>query len=80
MGILPMEFTNGDSADSLGLTGQEQYSIDLKNGNLTPNEELVVKVSNGKTFKVKSRIDTDIEVDYFKHGGILPFVIRNLIK
>lgn len=80
MGILPMEFTNGENADSLGLTGKEQFSIDLKNGNLKPNEELEVKVSNGKTFKVKSRIDTDIEVDYFKHGGILPYVIRNLIK
>ena len=47
---------------------------------MKPNEILEVKVSNGKTFKVKSRIDTDIEVEYFKNGGILHYVIRNLIK
>lgn len=80
MGILPLEFQNGESADSLGLTGKEQFSIDLKNGNMKPNDVFEVKVKGGKSFKVKSRIDTDIEVEYFKHGGILQYVIRNLIK
>lgn len=80
MGILPMEYLNGENADSLGLTGMETFDIDIKKGNLKVGEILSVKTSSGKTFKVKVRIDTDIEVDYFKNGGILPYVIRNLIK
>ena len=80
MGILPMEFLNGETADSLGLTGMEQYSVDLRKGDLKVGETLDVRTSTGKSFKVKARIDTDIEVEYFKHGGILPYVIRNLIK
>lgn len=80
MGILPMEYLNGQNADSLGLTGMETFDIDIKNGNLKVGEVIEVKTSSGKSFKVKVRIDTDIEVDYFKNGGILPYVIRNLIK
>lgn len=52
----------------------------MKGGQLKPGEILTVKISNGKSFQVKCRIDTDIEVEYFKNGGILPYVIRNLIK
>ena len=80
MGILPCEFVNGQSADSLGLSGKEQFTIKLKNGNLKVNEELEVTTSEGKSFTVKSRLDTDIEIEYFKNGGILQYVIRNLIK
>lgn len=47
---------------------------------MKPNEVLNVEVSNGKNFKVKSRIDTDIEVEYFKNGGILQYVLRSLLK
>jgi aconitate hydratase len=71
MGILPCEFLPGENADSLGLTGKEQFNISLNNGNLNVNDEIVVTTNEGKSFKVKSRLDTDIEIEYFKHGGIL---------
>lgn len=79
MGILPCEFLQGESADSLGLTGKERFSIKLNNGNMKVNDKLEVTTDQGKTFTVKSRLDTDIEIEYFKHGGILQYVIRNLI-
>lgn len=79
MGILPCEFLKGESADSLGLTGKERFSIDLNKGDLGVNSTLEVRTDSGKTFKVKSRIDTDIEIEYFKNGGILQYVLRRLI-
>ena len=79
MGILPLEFLNGESADSLGLTGTEQFTIKLNAGNLKVNEVLTVQTSTGKTFQAKSRIDTEIEVEYFKNGGILHYVLRKMI-
>jgi len=75
-----LEFKSGESADSHGLTGEEQFSIDLNGGALKPGQEVEVHVKGGKTFKVKSRIDTDVEVEYFKNGGILHFVLRRLAK
>lgn len=71
MGILPCEFLKGESADTLGLTGREQFNINLNNGKLNVNDEIEVTTNEGKTFKVKSRLDTDIEIEYFKNGGIL---------
>lgn len=62
MGILPLEFREGENADSLGLTGKERYSIDLHGGNLKVNQDVVVKVDNGKSFTTKCRLDTDVEV------------------
>ncbi|EGR29895.1 hypothetical protein IMG5_146680 [Ichthyophthirius multifiliis] len=80
MGILPCEFLNCQNADSLGLTGKEKFSIDLKNGNLKVNEVLNVITDNGKTFQVKARLDTDVEVAYYQNGGILQYVLRKLVK
>ena len=80
MGILPLEFNEGESADSLGLSGKETFDIDLNNGDLKPGEELEVKASNGKRFKVKCRIETEVEAAYFKNGGILRFVIRKMLS
>lgn len=77
MGILPLEFREGENADTLGLTGKERYTIDLQGGNLKVNQEVVVKVDDGRTF-TKCRLDTDVEVQYFKHGGILLYVLRKL--
>lgn len=79
MGILPLEFINGENADSLGLNGTETFSIKLNGGDLKVNEVITVTASNGKTFKAKSRIDTEIEVEYFKNGGILHYVLRKMI-
>lgn len=78
MGILPLEFREGENADTLGLTGKERYTIDLQGGNLKVNQEVVVKVDDGRTFITKCRLDTDVEVQYFKHGGILLYVLRKL--
>jgi aconitate hydratase len=78
MGILPLEFKNGENADSLGLTGKERYSVDLQEGNLKVNQDVVVKVEGGKEFVTKCRLDTDVEVQYFKNGGILLYVLRKL--
>jgi aconitate hydratase len=78
MGILPLVFQNGENADSLNLTGKERFSIALNGGNLTVNQELTVTVNDGRTFNVKTRLDTDVEVVYFKNGGILQYVLKKL--
>jgi len=83
MGVLPLQFTGSDTAQSLGITGDEQISISGLD-NIRPQQELTVSIrfsdGNTKTIKVKSRIDTAIEVDYYKHGGILPYVLRELVS
>ncbi|MEE9347732.1 MAG: aconitate hydratase AcnA [Robiginitomaculum sp.] len=81
MGVLPLEFTNGESWTSLGMSGDETVSIGgIKN--ITPRSEIDVSITfaNGKTktIKAKVRIDTENELEYFKHGGILHYVLRNL--
>nr|AND95650.1 Aconitate hydratase, cytoplasmic [Vitrella brassicaformis] len=80
MGVLPLQFVDGQTGESLGLSGSERFSIAMKGGDFTPGELIEVKVSNGTSFKVKCRIDTDVEVVYFKHGGILQYVLRKLAK
>lgn len=80
MGVMPLQFLDGESADSLGLTGKEQFTIDLSQIS-RPGQEFEVQVKNNdklKSFRVKARIDTDIEVEYYKHGGILNYVLRKL--
>jgi aconitate hydratase len=82
MGVLPLQFLGADSAQSLDLKGDETIDI-LLPGELRPQQELemVVRSAAGgeRRVKVKSRIDTAIEVDYYRHGGILPYVLRELI-
>lgn len=78
MGVLPLQFKQGENADTLGLTGHEQYTIDVDYDNLRPGQEITVHVSNGKKFTTKSRLDTDVEIEYYKGGGILPYVLRKL--
>jgi aconitate hydratase len=82
MGVLPLQFLGSDSAQSLGLKGDETVDV-LGLDDLHPQQELtlVVTRADGSTreLKVRSRIDTAIEVDYYRHGGILPYVLRELI-
>jgi aconitate hydratase len=82
MGILPLQFADGASVESLGLTGEEVFDIAGISGELTPRQRFEVKATapdgSVKTFGVISRIDTPIEVDYYKHDGILPYVLRQL--
>lgn len=78
MGILPLQFKEGESADSLGFTGKETFSFELGD-TLRVGQEVNVTASNGTTFQVKCRLDTDPEVAYYINGGILRYVLRKLI-
>ena len=83
MGVLPLQFKGDDTVEKLGITGEETFEI-LGMDKLKPqqNMTLVITAKSGKQNKVSllSRIDTSIEVDYFKHGGILPYVLRELLE
>ncbi len=83
MGVLPLQYLPGESRASLGLTGREIYSIRGIAGDLEPGKRLTVTATDerGKTtsFEVTARIDTPVELDYYRHGGILQFVLRQLI-
>jgi aconitate hydratase len=83
MGVLPLQFIGDDSVQSLGITGNETYDLKGLEGEIKPQQlaTLVIHRANGETTeaKVLLRIDTPIEVDYYKHGGILPFVLRQLL-
>jgi aconitate hydratase len=82
MGVLPLQFMGSDSVASLGITGEEEIAI-YGLEDIRPQQELTLQITykdgNKRQVKVKSRIDTAIEVDYYKHGGILPYVLRELI-
>jgi len=78
MGILPCVFKEGESADTLGLNGKEQFSIDLPAAATQVSMDIVVTTSTGKTFTVVSRLDTEVELVYFKHEGILNYMLRKL--
>ncbi len=84
MGVIPCEFVNGESRQSLGLTGFETISIEGMSDTMTPRAALTVKAvaADGatKTFQVRSRIDTPEELNYYRNGGILPYVLRNLAR
>ena len=82
MGVLPCQFKGGDSAESLGIRGDEEFDV-LGLDNIKPQMDvtLVIRRKDGTKQEVKllARIDTPIEVDYYKHGGILPYVLRELV-
>lgn len=83
MGVLPLQFQEQDSAESLELTGEEQFAILGFDGNFRPEQMLMLEIShNGKKREVPllSRLDTPTEVEYYRHGGILPYVLRQLIR
>nr|XP_019955633.1 PREDICTED: cytoplasmic aconitate hydratase [Paralichthys olivaceus] len=77
MGVIPLEYLPGDTADSLGLTGRERYTIPIPE-QLTPRMLVDVQLNTGKTFQVRMRFDTDVELAYFHHGGILNYMIRKM--
>jgi aconitate hydratase len=84
MGVLPLVFKPGENANTLDLSGYEKYFILGINDDIKPRQELTVLAANDegevKTFHVIARLDTPIDVDYYKNGGILPTVLRNLAK
>ena len=79
MGVLPLQYLNGESADSLGLTGKEEISVNITD-DVKPRDILTVtaKSEDGtvKTFQALARFDSEVEVDYYRHGGILQMVLR----
>ncbi|KAL5752405.1 hypothetical protein ACOSQ2_022912 [Xanthoceras sorbifolium] len=82
MGIVPLCFKSGQDAVTLELTGHERYTIDLPSNvsEIRPGQDVSVVTDNGKSFTCTVRFDTEVELAYFDHGGILQYVIRNLIK
>uniref|UniRef100_A0A8C4NMC1 Cytoplasmic aconitate hydratase n=1 Tax=Eptatretus burgeri TaxID=7764 RepID=A0A8C4NMC1_EPTBU len=79
MGIIPLEFASGESAETLGLTGRERYTINLP-ADLRPRMLVTIQIDVGKSFQVTARFDTDVELVYFRHGGILNYMIRQILK
>ena len=84
MGVLPLEFTNGETRQSLALTGFETFDIDGLDAKLAPRSTLTVRATNAdgntKRFTVLCRIDTPEELNYYTNGGILPYVLRSLAR
>ncbi|XP_039141389.1 aconitate hydratase, cytoplasmic isoform X1 [Dioscorea cayenensis subsp. rotundata] len=80
MGIIPLCFKAGEDADSLGLTGHERYTVNLPSNvsDIKPGQDVTVTTDSGKSFTCTLRFDTEVELAYYNHGGILPYVIRNL--
>jgi aconitate hydratase len=82
MGVLPLQFIGADSWQSLGLTGRETIDV-VPSPDLKPQSEAMIVVTrpDGQRQEVRVilRIDTPIEVDYYRHGGILPYVLRQLL-
>jgi aconitate hydratase len=82
MGVLPLQFKEGENRESLGLTGFERYTIEIDD-TVTPLQTVRVSATDGegtvKQFDVLCRIDTQVEVDYYRNGGILHSVLRRFV-
>ncbi len=83
MGVLPLQFAEGTNAQSLGLNGSEVYSVTGLSESIQPGQNLTLEITRAdgpaQAVPVKLRIDTPIEIDYYRHGGILQFVLRELL-
>jgi aconitate hydratase len=84
MGVLPLQFLPGESASSLGIAGTEAFDIEAISADFTPGSHLTVSAlsTNGKTraFRALARLDTPVEVEYYRDGGILQTVLRNIMQ
>ena len=78
MGIIPLQFMPGENAEFLGLTGKEKYSVNLPSA-LKPGDEVKVSMDTGQEFKAIARFDTDVELVYFRHRGILNYMVRQML-
>jgi aconitate hydratase len=83
MGVLPLEFQPGQTAASLGLTGRERFDVEGIGEGLKPGKTLTVRATaddgTATTFTVTARVDTPDDVEYYRHGGLLPYVLRGLL-
>ena len=84
MGVLPLQFKEGTTAQSLKLDGTESYDLLGLTTKIRPQQDLTLKITRAdggvEEVPVRCRIDTPIEIDYYQHGGILPYVLRQLIS
>jgi aconitate hydratase len=84
MGILPLQFTTGEGRKSLDLTGAEEFDVDGLDNALRPRQTVTVRAQtprgDSREFQVLVRIDTDVEVEYYRHGGVLQYVLRRLLR
>ena len=83
MGVLPLQFREGTTAQSLHLDGQETYDVIGLSPALKPQQDLTLRITrkdgSSEDVSVRCRIDTPIEIDYYQHGGILPYVLRQIL-
>lgn len=78
MGVIPLQYLPGDTAEALGLTGFEQFDINIPD-DIQPGQYITVNTDTGKEFKVIVRFDTEVDLTYYKHGGILNYMIRKML-
>ncbi|XP_008200453.2 cytoplasmic aconitate hydratase [Tribolium castaneum] len=78
MGIIPLQFLPNETAESLGLTGKEIYNIEIP-ADLKPGQNIKISTDTGKTFNVVLRFDTEVDLLFYKHGGILNYMIRKIV-
>jgi aconitate hydratase len=82
MGVLPLQFSPGDTRETLGLTGEETYDIAGLADDIQPEQKVTVKVrredGSETSFETTARIDSAVEVDYYRHGGVLQMMVRRL--
>ena len=79
MGVLPLQFKDGETHKSLGLSGDEEYAVLGLSDNLKPGQDLILKAGDRK-ITVTCRLDTQVEIEYYKNGGILHTVLRNFMR
>ena len=84
MGVLPLQFQPGENAESLGLDGTETFEITGITDGLKPRQDITIKVSNSqgeaREIQVRSRLDTQVEIDYYRNGGVLHTVLRRMLR
>jgi aconitate hydratase len=85
MGVLPLQFKEGESAQTFNLNGTETFDlVGLENGSVKPRQDVTLKINRADGTSEETtltlRIDTPIEVEYYKNGGILPYVLRQLLE
>jgi aconitate hydratase len=83
MGVLPLQFKDGTTAQTLKLDGTETYDVVGLTADIKPQQDLTLKITRKdgavENVAVRCRIDTPIEIDYYQHGGILPYVLRQIV-
>ena len=84
MGVLPLEFVDGETAESLGIKGDESFSFKGIGKNLTPGKLIQVTATDAsggkKKFEARARLDSEIEIAYYQNGGILQYILRDFMK